>query len=173
MEHVSELGAPAAAGLPRPDEPVLGNRNFRLLWLSQICAQTAQNAILFTLLVVVVAQTGSSTQGSLLVISYVVPSILFGLVAGLLVDRWRKREVLVLTSLARAGCAIAFLLLSGRVEALYLVVLVFATLGQFFNTAQAVAIPSLVSERQLMQANSVRNMAVTGPQVGGMVLLAP
>src|SRR3990172_2433230 len=181
METVSELakrqdGRPSeriTAGLARPEAPVLANRDFRLLWLSQICAQTAQNAILFPLLVVVVAQTGSSTQGSLLVISYVVPSILFGLVAGLLVDRWRKREVLVLTSLARAGCAIAFLLLSGRVEALYLVVLVFATLGQFFNTAQAVAIPSLVSERQLMQANSVWNMAVTGSQFGGMVILAP
>ena len=162
-----------AAGLAQAEAPVLANRDFRLLWLAQICAQTAQNAVLFTLLVVVVAQTGSSTQGSLLVISYVMPSIVLGMVAGLLVDRWRKREVLMTTSLLRAVCVIAFLLVSDRVEALYLLVLAFATLGQFFNTAQAAAIPSLVSERQLMPANSVWNMAVTGSQFGGMVILAP
>ncbi len=173
MERAGELGERIPGGLARAETPLLGNRNFLVLWLSLISAQTAQNAILFALLVIVVAQTGSSTQGSLLVVSYVAPTILFGAAAGLLVDRWRKERVLVATSLLRAGCAVAFLLLSDRVEALYLVVLAFATLGQFFNTAQAATIPSLVSERQLMPANSVWSMAVTGSQFGGMVILAP
>src|SRR3989337_2339729 len=140
MESVSELGKRIPGGL-RAEAPVLANRDFRLLWLAQICAQTAQNAVLFTLLVIVVAQTGSSTQGSLLVLSYVAPTVILGMVAGLLVARWRKRGVLMTTSLLRAGCAILFLLLGDRVEALYLVVLAFATLGQFFNTAQAASIP--------------------------------
>src|SRR3990170_1805833 len=104
METVGELGTRIPGGLAGAEAPVLANRGFRLLWLSQICAQTAQNAVLFTLLVVVVAHTGSSTQGSVLVISYVMPSILLGMAAGLLVDRWRKREVLMTTSLLRAGC---------------------------------------------------------------------
>ena len=173
MESVSELGKRVPGGLAEAEAPVLGIRDFRLLWLSQICAQTAQNAVLFTLLVVVVAQTGSSTQGSLLVLSYVAPSVFLGMVAGLLVDRWHKRDVLITTSLLRAACAVLFLLLSDRVEALYAVNLAFATLGQFFNTAQAATIPSLVPQRQLMPANSVWNMAVTGSQFGGMVILAP
>jgi MFS family permease len=173
MEGVDELAKRVPGDTARPEPPVLSNRNFLLLWLSLIGAQTAQNAILFTLLVLVVERTGSTTQGSLLVLSYIAPTIFFGAAAGLLVDRWRKERVLMITSLLRAVCAIAFLLLSDRVEALYLVVLAFATLGQFFNTAQAASIPSLVPERQLMSANSLWSMAVTSSQFGGMVIVAP
>jgi MFS family permease len=162
-----------ARGLKRADAPVLGIRRFRLLWLAQIFAHTAQNATLFTLLVLVVAETGSSIHGSLLVLSYVLPSVLFGLVAGLLVDRWRKRTVLLTTSVLRMGACIAFLLVSPNVWLIYAINLGFSTLGQFFTTADAASIPALVPRNQLMAANSLFNLAVTGSQFGGMVLLAP
>jgi MFS family permease len=162
-----------ARGLKRADAPVLGIRRFRLLWLAQIFAHTAQNATLFTLLVLVVAETGSSIHGSLLVLSYVLPSVVFGLVAGLLVDRWRKRTVLLTTSVLRMGACLAFILVSPHVWLIYAINLGFSTLGQFFTTADAASIPALVPRNQLMSANSLFNLAVTGSQFGGMVLLAP
>jgi len=173
MERVRRVGPGLARGLKRADAPVLGIRRFRLLWLAQIFAHTAQNATLFTLLVLVVAETGSSIHGSLLVLSYVLPSVLFGLVAGLLVDRWRKRTVLLTTSVLRMGACIAFLLVSPNVWLIYAINLGFSTLGQFFTTADAASIPALVPRNQLMSANSLFNLAVTGSQFGGMVLLAP
>jgi len=173
MERVRRARPGLARGLKRADAPVLGIRRFRLLWLAQIFAHTAQNATLFTLLVLVVAETGSSIHGSLLVLSYVLPSVVFGLVAGLLVDRWRKRTVLVTTSVLRMGACLAFLLVSPHVWLIYAINLGFSTLGQFFTTADAASIPALVPRNQLMAANSLFNLAVTGSQFGGMVLLAP
>jgi MFS family permease len=173
MERIRRVGPSLAGGLKRADAPVLGIRRFRLLWLAQIFAHTAQNATLFTLLVLVVAETGSTIQGSLLVLSYVLPSVLFGLVAGLLVDRWRKRTVLVITSVLRMGVCLAFVLVGSHVWLIYAINLGFSTLGQFFTTADAASIPALVPRNQLMAANSLFNLALTGSQFGGMVLLAP
>ncbi len=173
VERVKRVGPGLAKGLKRADAPVLGIRNFRLLWLAQIFAHTAQNATLFTLLVLVVAKTGSSIQGSLLVLSYVFPSLVFGLVAGLLVDRWRKRTVLLATSVLRMVACLAFILVSPHVWLIYGINLGFSTLGQFFTTAEAASIPALVPRNQLMSANSLFNLALTGSQFGGMVMLAP
>lgn len=173
MERVRRVGPGLSRGLKQADAPVLGIRRFRLLWLAQIFAHTAQNATLFTLLVLVVAKTGSSIQGSFLVLSYVFPSVLFGLVAGLLVDRWRKRTVLLFTSVVRIGACLAFLLVSPNVWLIYAINLGFSTMGQFFTTAVAASIPALVPRNQLMSANSLFNLAVTGSQFGGMVMLAP
>jgi Na+/melibiose symporter-like transporter len=49
----------------------------------------------------------------------------------------------------------------------------FATASQFFGTTDAVTVPSVVSKDQLMSANSVFSMAVTGSQLIGMIFLAP
>ena len=173
MERVRRVGPGLSRGLRQADAPVLGIRRFRLLWLAQIFAHTAQNATLFTLLVLVVAETGSTIHGSFLVLSYVFPSVLFGLVAGVLVDRWRKRTVLLFTSVVRIGACLAFLLVSPNVWLIYAINLGFSTMGQFFTTAVAASIPALVPRNQLMSANSLFNLAVTGSQFGGMVMLAP
>lgn len=173
MERMRGVGPGLPDRLGREDTPVLSIRRFRLLWLAQVFAHTAQNATLFTLLILVVAETGSSIHGSFLVLSYVVPSVVFGLVAGVLVDRWRKRTVLLSTSVLRMGACIAFLLVSPNVWLLYAINLGFSTLGQFFTTADAASIPALVPRKQLMAANSLFNLALTGSQFGGMVFLAP
>jgi len=173
MDSVRRVGSALPPSLGRVDTPVLGIRRFRLLWLAQIFAHTAQNATLFTLLVLVVAETGSSIHGSLLVLSYVFPSVVFGLFAGVLIDRWHKRTVLLSTSVLRMGACIAFLLVSPNVWLIYAINLGFSTLGQFFTTADAASIPALVPRKQLMSANSLFNLALTGSQFGGMVFLAP
>jgi len=173
VEGIRGLGPGTPGGLARANAPVLAIPRFRRLWLAQVFAHTAQNATLFTLLVLVVAHTGSSIHGSFLVLSYVFPSVLFGLVAGVLVDRWRKRTVLVVTSVLRMAASVAFLLVSPNVWLIYGINLGFSTLGQFFTTADAASIPALVPRNQLMSANSLFNLALTGSQFGGMVFLAP
>lgn len=162
-----------APGVEGEDTPVLSIRRFRLLWLAQVFAHTAQNATLFGLLILVVRETGSSTHGSFLVLSYVLPSVVFGLVAGVLVDRVRKRSVLLSTSVLRMGACVGFLLVAPNVWLIYAINLVFSTLGQFFTTAEAASIPALVPRKQLMSANSLFNFAITGSQFAGMVFLAP
>ncbi len=80
--------------------PVLSNRGFRLLWMAQIISQSAQNAILYALLIIVLALTESTTSTSVVVLSFVVPTVVFGIFAGVLVDRWSKRRLLILVGVA-------------------------------------------------------------------------
>jgi len=158
---------------PAKPRPVLTNRSFLLLWLAQLISQTAQNAILFTLLVLVTDLTEGSTFTSILVLSFVIPSVVFGVFSGVLVDLWSKRLLLIYTNLARAGLALCFLFARDHVALLILISIFFATASQLFGTTDAVTVPSVVSKDQLISANSMFSMAVTGSQLGGMIFLAP
>ncbi len=162
-----------SASLQQRERAVLSNRRFRSLWLAQLLSQTAQNAILFTLLIVVLTKTNSTTDTSILVLSYVVPSLLFGMVGGVLVDRWRKRDILIATNAFRSLAALAFLLSKDYVEAIFAVNIAFSAVGQFFATAEVATVPSLVPKNQLMAANSLVSLAWTGAQFVGMVFIAP
>ena len=158
---------------PIRPRPVLTNRNFLLLWLAQLISQSAQPAILFTLLVIVTKLTRGSTYTSILVLSFVVPSVVFGVFSGVLVDLWSKRLLLIYTNLARLLLAVAFLFSRDHVGLLILISIFFATASQLFGTTDAVTVPSVVPKDQLMAANSMFSMAVTGSQLIGMIFLAP
>src|SRR5581483_3742948 len=164
---------PATDVAPARARPVLANRSFLLLWLAQLISQSAQNAILFTLLVLVTKLTKGSTYTSVLVLSFVLPSVIFGVFSGVLVDLWSKRLLLIYTNAARAALAVCFLFSRDHVTLLILVSVFFATASQFFGTTDAVTVPSVVPREQLIAANSMFSMAVTGSQLAGMIFLAP
>ena len=146
---------------------------FAALWLTQGLAQTAQNAILFTLLVLVLKLTGSSAASSVLVLAFILPSIFMGVFVAVLLDRWRKGTVLVVTNLVRAGACLLYLFFNDEVVAIYAISLLFSTSGLFFNPAIVSLIPSVVRREQLVSANSLYNFTLTASQLAGMVFLAP
>jgi Na+/melibiose symporter-like transporter len=59
------------------------------------------------------------------------------------------------------------------VTLLILISIFFATASQVFGTTDAVTVPSVVPKDQLIAANSLFSMAVTGSQLTGMIFLAP
>src|SRR3712207_692935 len=83
---------------------------FRLLWLAELLTQTAQNALWYAALVLVERATGSTTFLSLTVVSGVLPAALFGMLAGILVDRWPNRATLFACNLLRAAIVPVYLL---------------------------------------------------------------
>jgi len=158
--------------VPRP-RSVLSNRGFFFLFLAQLGSQTAQNAVLYGLLVLVTSLTKTSTFTSILVLAFVVPSFLSGIFSGAVVDLWDKRRLLIITNVLRAVATVLFLLGRDHVWALIAVTLLFSAFSQFFGTANTVAIPSLVPRDQLISANSMFSAGVTASQFAGMILLAP
>lgn len=167
MRHDPDMRAVARS------RALLADRRFVALWLSQGIAQTAQNAILFTLLVVVLGLTGSSVHTSLLVLAFIVPSIPLGFVVGVVLDRARKEPVLVVTNLLRAAACLLFFFFHDDEWTIYGIAVGFATAGLFFNPAVVALIPSLVSRERLVPANSLYNFTLTGSQLVGIVFLAP
>lgn len=170
-------GATPSAVTPLVDGGIWRNRSFLLLWLAQAVSQTAQNAIWYGIFVFVQQRSHSSTQMSLAVLALTVPSVLFGLVAGVYVDRWDKRLVLVATNLLRGLITLSYALLGAvaaiPLAALYVVNFAFQTVGQFFAPAEAAVIPQVVGPRHLLQANSLFHLTFTASQLAGLVLLGP
>src|SRR5215467_3729718 len=90
------------------DLSIWRNRHFLLLWLAQAISQTAQNAIWYGILILVQERSNSSTQLSLAVLTLIIPSVVFGVLAGVYVDRWDKRWVLIVTNVLRGSIAFAY-----------------------------------------------------------------
>ena len=155
------------------EPPVLSNRSFRLLWIAQIISQTAQNAILYALIIVVLDRTESTTSTSGVILAFIIPIALFGIFAGVLADRWSKRRLLILTNIGRAVCAIAFFFAREHVWALYGITAVFASFSQLFTTSSATSIPFIVSRKQLISANSLYSGGFTIAQIAGLIVLSP
>jgi MFS family permease len=153
--------------------PVLANRDFRTLWLAQVISQTAQNTILFALIILVIRETGSTTGASFIVFSFIVPTVLFGVFSGVLVDRWSKRKLLILTNLGRACAAGLFFFSRGEVWGLYAVTWFFASCSQLFTTTTAASVPYMVSRKQLISANSLFSGGFTVAQIAGLIVLSP
>jgi len=153
--------------------PVLSNPGFLLLWLMQIIGQTAQNAILFALIIRMLELTKSSTSTSVVVLCFAVPTVAFGVFSGILVDRWSKRRLLIITNAGRAACAVAYFFGRDHVLALYGITIVFSSMSQLFTTSTAASVPFMVSRRQLISANSLFSGAFTIAQIAGLIVLAP
>jgi MFS family permease len=153
------------------------NRNFLLLWLAQAISQTAQNAIWYGIVVLVERLSHSSTQLSIAVLTLIIPSVVFGVLAGVYVDRWDKRTVLISTNLIRGGIAFFYatfgLNLGLPLGALYVINFLFSTVGQFFAPAETSMIPTVVARPRLLQANSLFHLTFTASQLIGLVVLGP
>lgn len=163
------------------DTPVWRNRPFLRLWVAQAITQAAQNATWYALLVVVENASHSTTQLGITILSVVVPSVLFGVPAGVYVDRWDKGTVLLVTNLLRAVAALAFIPVVALMETavaptlvmLYVVSFLFSVITQFFAPAESAVIPALVARPWLMQANSFFHLTFTASQFVGLVLVGP
>ncbi len=152
---------------------VLANRPFLALWIAQVLSQTAQNAIIFALLVLIEERHGSTLYVSMMILSAILPAVFFGIAAGVVVDHVHKKAVLVTTNLLRAIACLGFVLVSGSTSLLYAVNFVFATISQFFAPAETAAIPQLVKRSQLLAANGLFSLTFSGAQVLGFVIVGP
>lgn len=153
---------------------VLRNRRFLSLWLAQVVTQVGGNMVLFGLTVQVFTLSGfRSTAVSLLILSFLVPAVIFGAIAGVYVDRHDRRLILVGANALRGLAFVAILLVQNEVALIYLLTIVVSTLTTFFGPAEAAMIPVVVSRRQLLAANSLHVLTLQASFFLGFALLGP
>src|SRR5487761_679233 len=81
---------------------VFSERSFLFLWIGEVFTQISTNLFNFFLLLVVYKLTHSNTAVSGIVLTFTIPAIFFGSIAGVYVDRWNKKYVLIITNTIRA-----------------------------------------------------------------------
>lgn len=146
---------------------------FRAYWLARLASQTAQGALLYALLVLIVDRTDDSIWASLFVVCSILPSLALGLLGGWVADRLPQRAMLIWLSLARAVIVGALLWVDLRLGAIFAVTLGIWTIHQFFSPTESAVLPRLVGVSDLPAGSALSNLALTIAQVLGMVLLAP
>lgn len=168
------MTAVAGVASASPDDlPLLQLRPFRMLSYTRFTSRVATNAINFALVLLIVDETGKAFMSSLLVLALIVPSTLFGLMAGVAADTFPKRSIIVLSDLVRAAfCAWVFLQ-DNSVPLYFLVAVSLATVGQFAGSAEASILPAVVPRERLARANAIGHAITGAAQIAGFVILAP
>ena len=159
------------------DLTLLRDRRFGLLWLGGLISLTG-NGMLFAGLPLAVYQLTDSTlaTGVLFIVS-MIPRVALGTVAGVFVDRWDRRRVLVVANLALAVTLLPLLLVQSEASVwiVYVVSIVQSSLSLVIVPAEGALLPRLVGEERLVAANALNALnnqiaRLIGPAIGGVVV---
>ncbi|MBC7264134.1 MAG: MFS transporter [Chloroflexi bacterium] len=162
-----------------------GSPAVRWQWLrrllgAQFAADTATYAIVFAAVAVVEEMTSSTMRVAWTILSSTLPGLLFGLVAGVVVDRRDRVMVLVMANALRIAAAGCFVLAVQDVThplvlaGIYLSCFALSALAQFISPAQAAIAPRLAGdETTLVRLNSLSSLFALGSQGLGVVVLTP
>ncbi len=153
------------------------HRDFRLLWGGQSVSNFGtQISALAIPLVAVLTLHGSPVQVAAIASVENLPSLLFGLVAGVWVDRLDCRRLMVITDLARCAALLAIPVLhatgSLNFALLYVIVFVVGVLSLLYDLAYQSMLPTMLAAEDLVDANgrlqaSQSVAAGAGPLAGG------
>jgi MFS family permease len=185
----SSSGAVSAPGL-KNFLNVLGIPNFLTLWSGQVFSQLADKVCLVLLIGLVSSHfqaEGQSISGwvSAIMTAFTLPAILFGTIAGVYVDRWSKKVVLVGSNILRGGLLLLLPLIlaykgGGTLgglpigfDALLLITFGVSTLTQYFAPAEQSAIPLIVPKRDLLPANSLYTTTMMASVILGFAIGEP
>ncbi|NUP77103.1 MAG: MFS transporter [Nonomuraea sp.] len=151
---------------------VLRDRDFRRLFLADAASQAGVQILMLALpLVAVSALRASPFETGVLAMCQTLAFVVIGLPAGALVDRMRRRPVMVAADLARAlalaSVPVAWAFGALTIWQLYAVALVLGCFTVFFDVAYQSYLPRLVGRDRLVQGNSALEVVRTVAQLGG------
>jgi MFS family permease len=148
---------------------VLAEHNFRRLFWTRLISQTGDGIVTAAIGTYVFFNAATFTSpaaaASALTVLYL-PYSLIGPFAGVFIDRWSRRQILVLSALLRSGFVVlTAALMASRSHGLPLYVSYLLVLGvnRFFLASLSAALPHVVPEDKLVMANSV------SPTAGGIM----
>ncbi|HEY5435152.1 MAG TPA: MFS transporter [Candidatus Limnocylindrales bacterium] len=162
-----------AAALPVQPSPfaVLRKRAFVYVWSAQLVSTIGDALTSLAAGIIVYRLTGSAFSVGLMLMASAVPALVFGLVAGVVVDRYDRKRIMIAADLARAVVVATIpFLVSIDVAWLYVAVVVSASITQFYTPASDSILPEIATEEELGAANSIMAIAQFGSTAVGFAL---
>lgn len=157
------------AGKTRPSMfSVFRNRSFTLLWLGQLISSMGSALTTLAASILVFRVTGSTLSVGLMLIATSGPTILIGLFAGVFVDRYDRKRIMLASDLLRA--LLIFLipfLIPLNIIWLYIIVALTSAITQFFDSAHASVLPEVANDKELSAANALMAISSVGSTMVG------
>ncbi|HXP84569.1 MAG TPA: MFS transporter [Bryobacteraceae bacterium] len=136
------------------------NRNYCFTWSGQVVSEVGDHFNNIAVFSLALANTGSGLVVAGILIARAIPAMFAGPIAGVLLDRWDRKRIMITSDLVRAVIAITFLLgiPAGRTWLLYVLsgLLMFAS--PFFTAGRASILPSIATQDELHTANSLTQL---------------
>jgi len=128
---------------------------FRTLWVAQFVSVFGDFMALFGVISLITFRLhGTAVDVAMATVAYLAPFSVVAPAAGVLVDRWPVKRVMIASDLTRAAIA-ASLVLVGDVRQICLVMALLGFVSCFFAPAQSVALRTLVPAKDLLAANAM------------------
>lgn len=133
------------------------NRNYRYAWTGQVVSEIGDHFNNIAVFSLVMQTTGSGLIVSGVMLARAVPAILAGPVAGVLLDRVDRREIMIASDLVRAVVALGFIA-TVHVPRTWLLLVLSGLLmfaSPFFTSGRAAILPRIASRDELHTANAL------------------
>lgn len=153
---------------------IIGSRTYFPLWLGQLVSNFGDTLNYVALVVLVYQLSKSGLAVSINVVFEILPVLCLGPVAGVVIDRFPRKAIMVTSDLVRAGLAFSLIFASATWQ-VYLVASLLSAAGVFFNPTVQAVIPTIVEENALLAANSIawstgRLVQIIGSAVAGSLI---
>ncbi|HEX9841025.1 MAG TPA: MFS transporter, partial [Anaerolineales bacterium] len=147
---------------------VFRNRNFSLMWSGQLISTIGSALTSLAASIYVFRLTDSALSVGLMLMATAAPSLLVGLFAGVFVDRFDRKKIMIAADLIRAVLVflIPFLVPLNLIW-LYIIVMLTSAIGQFFDPAHESVLPEVASDDELAAANSLMAISSFGSTAVG------
>jgi CRP-like cAMP-binding protein/sugar phosphate permease len=149
----------------KPPSPyrVFRHRDFRLMWIGQLMSTAGSALTSLAASILIFRLTGSAASVGLMMMATAAPSLLVGLFAGVIVDRYDRKRIMIITELARAVLIFLIpILVPINIAWLYVIVALASAIGQFYDPAHESVLPEIAPEEELAAANSLMAISSFG-----------
>ncbi|MFH0840105.1 MAG: MFS transporter [Candidatus Omnitrophota bacterium] len=138
---------------------VLKNRNFLLLWIGQIISNFGDWLNNMALVALVYKKSpGSTVELAKLLFFIIIPVFIIGPIAGVYVDRWDKKKVMIMADIWRGLLVLLipfFILRFTNFLPVYILVFIIFSITRFFLPSKMAIIPDVVPHNTLLVANTL------------------
>lgn len=136
---------------------LLAIRDYRYLWSAQVLSDFGDNLTVLTLIILIQRLTGSTVAIAGLMVAIALPTLVFGTLAGVYVDRMDRKKVILVSDLLRGLIVLCFVFVRSPelVPVIYVIAFAQASVGTLDNPARSAYLPAVVGTEKLLAANSV------------------
>jgi MFS family permease len=151
---------------------VFRKRDFSLMWTAQLVSTIGSSLTDLAAGILVYNMTQSALNVGLTLMVTAIPTLLVGLIAGVFVDRFDRKRILLGSDLLRGILVlmIPFAVPALGLWSLYVILFFAAIVRQFFDPAWESIIPEIASEDELASANSFLSISSFGSTAVGFAL---
>ena len=156
-------------------ELLRGNRNFRSLWAGQVISELGTWFSAIAELGLMRLLSGSTMMTAALLVARTLPFLLVSPLAGVAVDRGRRKRILIAADLLRALLACGYLLtnVGAPVWTIIVITALMTSTGTFFEAAKNATIANVTTRQEMLTANvlmfGTRFLQLTlGAALGGL-----